>query len=109
MVAEISSLGGDITQARAWSAIPRPEDKSKNFVLFENGGKHVYLAQSGVIGDGLAQPQDGMEADGQESGCSRTARTSSNSVWRQPLRLLARKLPKTYVFQRNSYQVELQA
>jgi YidC/Oxa1 family membrane protein insertase len=43
----------------SWSAIPDTEDKSKNFVLFDNGGKHVYLAQSGVIGEGL--PNHKME------------------------------------------------
>jgi YidC/Oxa1 family membrane protein insertase len=51
-VAEISSLGGDITRLELVRH-PETEDKSKNFVLFDNGGKHIYLAQSGVIGEGL--------------------------------------------------------
>ena len=51
-VADISSQGGDITRLELVGH-PDTEDKSKNFVLFDNGEKHVYLAQSGLIGEGL--------------------------------------------------------
>jgi YidC/Oxa1 family membrane protein insertase len=51
-VAEISSIGGDIVRLELVKH-GDTEDKTKNFVLFDNGGKHIYWAQSGVIGDGL--------------------------------------------------------
>ena len=51
-VVDISSRGGDITRLELVRH-PDTEDKTKHFVLFDNGGKHVYLAQSGVIGEGL--------------------------------------------------------
>ncbi|MBS0347553.1 MAG: membrane protein insertase YidC [Proteobacteria bacterium] len=52
LVAEISSQGGDIirlelTQHKA------TEDQARNYVLFDNGEKHNYAAQTGLIGNGL--------------------------------------------------------
>jgi YidC/Oxa1 family membrane protein insertase len=51
-VAEISAQGGDLvrlelTQHRS------TESKDRSFVLFDPGAEHVYLAQSGLIGEGL--------------------------------------------------------
>jgi YidC/Oxa1 family membrane protein insertase len=51
-LAEISSQGGDIVRLELVKH-GDTEDKTRNFVLFDNGGKHVYQAQSGVIGEGL--------------------------------------------------------
>ncbi|MBS0368055.1 MAG: membrane protein insertase YidC [Proteobacteria bacterium] len=52
LVAEVSAQGGDIirlelTQHRA------TEDHNRNYVLFDNGEKHNYAAQTGLIGNGL--------------------------------------------------------
>jgi len=103
-VAEISSLGGDITRLEL---VRHPEtgDKSKNFVLFDNGGKHIYLAQSGVIGEGLPNHKtewklaagDHVLKDGEQKFELRLEANTAGGA----------KVAKTYVFQRNSYQIEL--
>jgi len=52
VVAEISAQGGEIVrlELREHRA---GEDRSANFVLFDDGGRHIYSAQAGLIGDGL--------------------------------------------------------
>jgi len=52
MIAEVSALGGDIVHLE----LPQHKataDKTKNFLLLDSGQQHVYVAQSGLIGDGL--------------------------------------------------------
>ncbi|MCE9570289.1 MAG: membrane protein insertase YidC [Rhodocyclales bacterium] len=102
--AEISSLGGDITRLELVRH-PDTEDKSKNFVLFDNGGKHLYLAQSGLIGEGLPNHKtewklaagDHVLKDGEQRLEVRLeAATASGG-----------KAVKTYVFNRGSYQIEV--
>ena len=51
--AEISTVGGDISRL---ALLKRPDalDKSKSLVLFDRGaGTHNYVAQSGLLGNGL--------------------------------------------------------
>jgi YidC/Oxa1 family membrane protein insertase len=52
MVAEVSAQGGEITRMEL-KQYKATEDKSSPFVLFDAGTKHVYLQQSGLIGEGL--------------------------------------------------------
>jgi len=52
MIAEISAEGGDIIHL-ALTQHKATEDKSKNFVLLDNGGAHIYEAQGGLTGKGL--------------------------------------------------------
>ena len=103
-VAEISSQGGDITRLELVRH-PATEDKSKNFVLFDNGGKHIYLAQSGVIGEGLPNHKTEWKLAGGEH-------VLKDGEQKLEVRLEApaaggAKVAKTYVFQRGSYQIEL--
>ncbi|MBA3903188.1 MAG: membrane protein insertase YidC [Rhodocyclaceae bacterium] len=52
-VAEIASIGGDLVGLEL-TRHKAPNDKTKNFVLLENNPKeHIYLAQTGLIGEGL--------------------------------------------------------
>jgi YidC/Oxa1 family membrane protein insertase len=51
-VAEIASTGGDLINLEL-TKHKATEDKTKNFVLLDNGKEHLYLAQSGLIGEGL--------------------------------------------------------
>jgi YidC/Oxa1 family membrane protein insertase len=51
-VAEISAQGGDLNRLEL-TKHRATEDKDKNFVLFDNGEKHIYKAQSGLIGENL--------------------------------------------------------
>jgi len=103
-VADISSQGGDITRLELVRH-PDTEDKSKNFVLFDNGGKHIYLAQSGLIGEGLPNHKSEWKfaageyslKDGEKQLEVRLEATAANGA----------KLSKTYVFHRGSYQIEV--
>ena len=103
-VADISSLGGDITRLELVRH-PLTEDKSKHLVLFDNGGKHIYLAQSGVIGEGLPNHKaewklgagEYVLKDGEQKLEVRMeAGTASGG-----------KVVKTYVFHRGSYQIDV--
>jgi YidC/Oxa1 family membrane protein insertase len=103
-VADISSQGGDITRLELVRH-PETDDKSKNFVLFDNGAKHLYLAQSGVIGEGLPNhktewklPQgEQVLKDGEKQLEVRLEASAANGS----------KVVKTYVFHRDSYQIEV--
>ncbi|MDP2829811.1 MAG: membrane protein insertase YidC, partial [Sulfuricellaceae bacterium] len=103
-VADISSQGGDIARLELVRH-PDTEDKSKHFVLFDNGVKHVYLAQSGVIGEGLpnhktewklAAGEHVLKDGAQQLEVRLEASTASGG-----------KVLKTYVFHRGSYQIEV--
>ncbi|MBP7080897.1 MAG: membrane protein insertase YidC [Rhodocyclaceae bacterium] len=102
--AEISAQGGDLVHLELIGH-PDTDDKSKNVVLFSETGKHLYLAQSGVLGEGLP---------------------NHKTIWRLPsgdqtlksdqAELMIKLTPdgksadgivKTYVFRRNSYQIEV--
>jgi YidC/Oxa1 family membrane protein insertase len=52
VVAEVSALGGDIYRLEL-EKHRATGDKTRNFVLLENKGVHTYLAQSGLLGQGL--------------------------------------------------------
>ena len=103
-VADISSQGGDITRLELVGH-PDTEDKSKNFVLFDNGEKHVYLAQSGLIGEGLPNHKtewklaagEQVLKDGEQQLEVRLEAKAANGT----------KLAKTYVFHRGSYQIDV--
>ena len=103
-VAEISSLGGDITRLELIRH-PDTEDKSKNFVLFDNGGKHIYLGQSGLIGEGMPNhktewklaPGEYVLKDGEQTLEVRLEASTATGG----------KVAKTYVFRRDSYQIEV--
>ena len=102
--AEISSQGGDIVRLELLQH-PETHDKSKSFVLFDNGGRHVYLAQSGLIGEGLPNhksqwkivPGEVNLKDGQNALELRLESVATNGA----------KVSKVYVFNRGSYQIEL--
>jgi YidC/Oxa1 family membrane protein insertase len=103
-VADISSQGGDITRLELVRH-PETDDKSKNFVLFDNGAKHLYLAQSGVIGEGLPNHKtewklasgEHVLKDGEKQLEVKLEAAAANGG----------KVVKTYVFHRGSYQIEV--
>jgi YidC/Oxa1 family membrane protein insertase len=102
--ADISSRGGDITRLELVRH-PDTEDKSKHFVLFDNGGKHIYLAQSGVIGEGLPNHKtewklvagEHVLKEGEQQLEVKLEAAAANGG----------KVVKTYVFHRGSYQIEV--
>jgi YidC/Oxa1 family membrane protein insertase len=103
-IADISSLGGDITRLELVRH-PETEDKSKHFVLFDNGVKHIYLAQTGLIGEGLPNHKTEWKLAAGEQ-------VLKDGEQQLEVRLEAStagggKVVKTYVFHRGSYQIEV--
>jgi YidC/Oxa1 family membrane protein insertase len=103
-IADISSQGGDITRLELVSH-PDTENKSKNFILFDSGEKHIYLAQSGLIGEGLPNHKtewrlvsgDQVLKDGDQQ----------LEVRLEAIAASGSKVIKTYVFHRGSYQIDV--
>ncbi len=103
-VAEISAAGGDLVRLEL-SQHRDSQDKSKRFVLFDTGDKHLYLGQSGLIGEGLPNHKTMWTlAAGEHS-----LKDGENAL---TLELTAagadgKRLSKSYVFRRGSYVIEL--
>lgn len=103
-VADISAQGGDITRLELL-AHPDTLDKARKFRLFDNGEKHVYLAQSGLIGEGLPNHKTIWRViDGDHR-----LKAGENEL---SLRLESSvagggKIVKTYIFHRASYQIDV--
>ena len=103
-VAEISSTGGDLVRLDL-SKHKATDDNSKNFTLLENSREHVYLAQTGLIGEGLPNHKtEFMLAPG-----TYEMRPDSDKL---EVRLEAPesngvKVAKTYTFHRGSYSIDV--
>jgi YidC/Oxa1 family membrane protein insertase len=103
-MAEISSQGGDVVKLE----LPQhkaTEDISKPFVLMEVEKERVYLAQSGLIGEGLPTHKTEFKL---ESGTYEMKQGSD----KLELRLEAPeaggvKVTKIYTFHRASYQIDV--
>jgi YidC/Oxa1 family membrane protein insertase len=104
LVARISSEGGDLRYVQ-FKKHRDTLDKKKNFVLLEVSPERTYIAQSGLIGNGLpnhrtaytAPPATYKLADGQDSLEVRLNAPGTGGV----------EVTKIYRFQRNSYLVDV--
>ncbi|HWU85439.1 MAG TPA: membrane protein insertase YidC, partial [Rhodocyclaceae bacterium] len=103
--AEISAQGGDLIYLEL-EKHRATLDKDKNFVLFQNDPTHhVYIGQSGLIGDGLPnhktlfslEKSEYTLAEGQDSVSVRLTAPAANGV----------KVSKIYTFKRGSYLVDV--
>ena len=103
-VASISSVGGDLVRLEL-KQHRDSEDKAKPFTLFDAGDKHIYLGQSGLIGDGLPNHKTVWALKEGEH-------TLKDGDKELRLALMApaangAKISKTYVFKRGSYEIEV--
>lgn len=102
-VAEIAAAGGDLVRLELRKHRDSA-DKTKPFVLFDSGEKHLYLGQSGIIGEGLPNHKSTWQLAAGEH----VLKDGDNE-----LRLVAtaiangKPITKTYVFRRGSYQIEM--
>ena len=103
--AEISAQGGDLIFLEL-EKHRATLDASNNFVLFQNDPKqHVYVAQSGLIGEGLPnhkttftlEKSEYTLADGEESVSVRMTAPTANGA----------KVAKIYTFKRGSYLIDV--
>ncbi|MCL4680419.1 MAG: membrane protein insertase YidC [Rhodocyclaceae bacterium] len=103
-LAEISSIGGDLLRLELIRH-KATEDKDQPFVLMEISKDRTYLAQSGLIGEGLPNhktefrldpgPHE-MKADSDQLEV-RLEAPSANGL----------RVVKVYTFHRNSYQIDI--
>ena len=101
-LAEISTAGGDLVGLRL-KKHGGTLDPKKNFILFDRAADHTYVAQSGLIGNGLPNHQSAytvsaesfVMADGQDKLEVRLEATDGS------------KGAKVYRFQRNSYVIDV--
>ena len=102
--AEINTLGGDISRVELLKHFDTV-DKSKPFVLFQQEKGHTYLAQSGLLGNGLpnhntvfiAQSKVYQLTEGKDTVEVRL--TASNTT--------GLKISKFFVFHRASYLIDV--
>ena len=97
---EINTLGGDIQRVELLKhkdAI----DKSKNFVLLEKDQAHYYVAQTGLIGEGLPNHRSLFTSEAEQY-------SMADGVDTLTVRLLASpSVTKTLTFHRGSYLIEV--
>lgn len=103
-LAEISSTGGDLVRLEL-NQHKAPEDKTKHFVLMEISKERTYLAQTGLIGEGLPNHKTEFKL---EPG-THELKSDSDKL---ELRLEAPeanglKVVKIYTFHRGSYQIDV--
>jgi YidC/Oxa1 family membrane protein insertase len=105
LVAEVSAQGGDIVRLEL-TKHHSSEDSTRNYVLFDNGEKHNYAAQTGLIGNGLPNHKTLFTLGATEA----ALKDGENAV---TLRLDAPptadgiKVAKLITFNRGSYQAEV--
>src|SRR5688572_24483757 len=104
LVARISSAGGDLRYVR-FKQHRDTLDKKKDFVLLEVSPERTYIAQSGLIGNGLPNHRTAYTAtagthtlaDGQDTLDVRLTAPAAGGA----------NVVKTYRFRRNSYLIEV--
>lgn len=104
MVAEISSIGGDLRRLE-FTQHRDALDKSKLFTLLQEQKAHTYIAQTGLLGSGLpthhasfvAQASDYQLVEGKDSLEVRLVTTDATAA----------KVSKIFVFHRGSYLVDV--
>ncbi|MDD5179705.1 MAG: membrane protein insertase YidC [Gallionellaceae bacterium] len=104
LIAEISTVGADLRRLE-FLQHHDAQDKSKSFVLLQEGKKHTYIAQTGLLGAGLpthnsiftAQANEFSLEDGKDFLEVRLLATEVTGA----------KISKIYVFHRGSYLVDV--
>lgn len=103
--AEISTKGGDINRL---SLLKHPDalDKNKPLILFEHGSDtHNYIAQSGLIGDGL--PNHNTLFDSEREQYDLTGDSNQIQVRLKAISRADLKVTKLITFQKGSYVINV--
>jgi YidC/Oxa1 family membrane protein insertase len=104
--ASIDANGGDLREMKLL-AYRETEDKNQILTLFEDSATRPYLAQSGLVGEGLPTHRSVFELNpGTYRLAGGAAQLQVPLVWTDPATGV--RVEKTYIFKRGSYQVTLQ-
>ncbi|MBK6637414.1 MAG: membrane protein insertase YidC [Rhodocyclaceae bacterium] len=103
-VAKISAQGGDLVELEL---IKHPDsvDPTKSVVLFDAGRAHVYLGQSGALGEGLPNHRSNWKLPAKEL----TLREGEGEITAtlEAISDQGNRISKTYTFKRGSYLIEI--
>ena len=103
-LAEISSVGGDLVRLEL-TQHKSTEDKAKHFVLMEISKERTYLAQTGLIGEGLPNHKTEFKL---ESGTHELKSDADKLELRlEAPEVNGLKVVKIYTFHRGSYQIDV--
>lgn len=101
--ATIDGNGGDLRELQLLS-YRETEDKNQVFTLFEDSQTQPYLAQSGLVGEGLPTHRSVFQLNpGTYRLTSGAAQLEVPLVWVDPATGV--RVEKTYIFKRGSYQI----
>lgn len=99
----IDANGGDVRELQLLS-YREAEDKSKTFTLFEDSQTQPYVAQSGLIGEGLPTHRSQFQLNpGTYRLAGGAVQLEVPVVWSDPTTGV--RVEKTYIFKRGSYQI----
>lgn len=104
LIAEINTIGGDLRRLEFLQHYDA-QDKNKPFVLLQEGKKHTYIAQTGLLGTGLPSHNSIFSThtnefkleEGKDILEVRLLATEATGV----------KISKVYIFHRNSYLIDV--
>ena len=102
--AEISTVGGDIRRLE-FKQHKGTLDKTKNFVLFQSTGDNTYIAQSGLIGEGLPNHHTKYTVSSREYSLAEGAQTTEIRLEAPDANGI--KVAQVYKFTRGSYAIDV--
>ena len=102
--AEVSTVGGDL-RALELKAHRHTVDKGKNFELFQSKPDHLYVAQSGLIGDDLPNHRTVYTAEARAYRLATGADTVEIRLEAPPAHGV--RVAKIYRFHRGSYVIDV--
>jgi YidC/Oxa1 family membrane protein insertase len=105
IIAEIDTAGGDLRHLEMLRH-KHVHDYTRNFVLLQDSGEHTYVAQSGLIGEGL--PNHRSRYRSQVTGPVTLAEGQDTVTIRlEALDTKGATVAKIYTFRRGSYLIEV--
>ncbi|MDQ1315184.1 MAG: YidC/Oxa1 family rane protein insertase [Pseudomonadota bacterium] len=103
--ASIDANGGDLRELQFLS-YRETEDKNQVFTLFEDNQTRPYLAQTGLVGEGLPTHRSVFQLNpGTYRLAEGAAQLEVPLVWNDPATGV--RVEKTYVFKRGSYEISV--
>lgn len=104
-LAEIDTVGGDLRRLELLKH-RETDDRAKNFVLYEDKGSRIYIAQSGLIGNGLPNHKTTFTAKASAYKIAENEKQIEVKLdWSDTGTGIA--VEKTYTFHKGSYLIDV--